>query len=101
MDNGSRIRSALETFTQDIRYSFRTLRRDAGLATFAILIVGLGVGASSTVFSLVNALMLRPLPFEDPERLAWIANDVVPGLSGQTVQVGHAQDLQSHSQSFA
>src|SRR5262245_17977682 len=38
----------LETVLQDIRYSFRTLRRDAGLATFAILIVGLGVGASST-----------------------------------------------------
>lgn len=92
---------AIETFIQDIRYSFRTLRRDAGLATFAILIVGLGVGASSTVFSVVNALMLRPLSFKDPERLAWIANDIVPGLSGQTVQVGHAQDLQSHSQSFA
>ena len=42
---------AIETFLQDVRYSFRTLRRDAGLATFAILIVGLGVGASSTIFS--------------------------------------------------
>ena len=92
---------ALETILQDIRYSFRTLRRDAGLAVFAILIVGLGVGASSTVFSVVNALLLRPLPFEGSERLAWIENSAVPGLSGQTVQVGHLQDLQAQSRSFS
>jgi len=91
----------LETILQDVRYSFRTLRRDAGLATFAILIIGLGVGASSTVFSVVNALLLRPLPFKDPERLAWIANSGVDGLSGATVQVRYLQDLQKQSQSFS
>src|SRR5262245_30311456 len=89
----------LESILQDVRYSFRTLRRDAGLATFAILIVGLGVGASSTVFSVVNALLLRPLPFEDPERLAWIANSGVDGLSRATAQVRYLQDLQQQSQS--
>jgi predicted permease len=91
---------ALDTILQDVRYSIRTLRRDAGLATFAILIIGLGVGASSTVFSVVNALLLRPLPFEDPERLAWIANSTVEGLSGSTVQVAHLQDLRAQSRSF-
>jgi len=45
------------------------LRRDAAFATFAILVVALGVGASSTVFSIVDALRVRPLPFRDPERL--------------------------------
>ena len=54
---------------QDLRYTFRTLRRDAGFTTFAILIVGLGIGASSVVFSVVNALMLRPLAFNDPAQL--------------------------------
>ena len=92
---------ALETILQDIRYSFRTLRRDAGLATFAILIIGLGVGASSTVFSVVNALLLRPLPFESPSRLAWIANSTVEGLSGATIQVAYLQDLRAQSQSFS
>ncbi len=92
---------ALDTILQDVRYSIRAMRRDAGLATFAILIVGLGVGASSTVFSVVNALLLRPLPFEEPERLAWIANSVAPGLSGETIQVGYLQDLQAQSQSFS
>jgi putative ABC transport system permease protein len=92
---------ALETVLQDVRYSLRTLRRDAGLATFAILIIGLGVGASSTVFSVINALLLRPLPFEGPERLAWVANSTVEGLSGSTVQVAYLQDLQAQSRSFS
>ena len=53
----------LEQIGQDLRYGFRGLRRDVGSTIFAILIVGLGIGASSTVFSVVNALLLRPLPF--------------------------------------
>ena len=51
---------AIGTLTQDLRYTVRTLRRDAGFAVFAIVIAGLGIGASSTVFSVVNALLLRP-----------------------------------------
>ena len=58
----------------DLRYTLRTLRRDSGFAAFAILIVGLGIGASATVFSVVDTLLLRPLPFRDPERLVWITN---------------------------
>ena len=59
---------------QDLSYAFRGMRRDAGFTVFMILIAGLGIGASSTVFSVVNALLLRPLPFRDPGRLVWIAN---------------------------
>ncbi len=92
---------SLDTLVQDIRYSFRTLRRDAGLALFAILIVGLGVGASVTVFSVVNALLLRPLPFRDPDSLAWVANGGNAGLSGATVQVAHLQAIQAQAQSFS
>src|SRR5262245_25202352 len=91
----------IDSILQDLRYTWRTLRRDAGFTTFAILIVGLGIGASSTVFSFVNALLLRPLPFRDPERLVWIANRDVSGLSGQTTQVGHMVDLRAQNQSFA
>src|ERR1041385_6607571 len=65
----------LDILRQDLRITFRTLRRDAGFTTFAILIVGLGIGASSTIFSVVSALLLRSLPFQDPGRLVWIAND--------------------------
>src|SRR5580692_50421 len=65
---------AADSILQDLRYAFRTLRRDSGFTAFAILIVGLGIGASATVFSVVDTLLLRPLPFQEPERLVWIAN---------------------------
>jgi predicted permease len=86
---------------QDVRYTLRTLRRDAGFASFAILIAGLGIGASATVFSVVNTLILRPLPFADPGALVWIANRDTSGLSGQTTQVGHMLDLRERTQSLS
>lgn len=89
-----------DSFLLDLRYAFRAMRRDAGFTTFAILIAGLGIGASSTVFSVVNAVLVRPLPFRDPERLVWIANHDTSGLSGQTTQVGHLLDLRERNRSF-
>lgn len=90
----------LETLMQDTRQALRTLRRDAGFTTFAVLTVALGIGASSTVFNIVNALLLRPLPFRDPARLVWIAGGAGEGLSGQTVQVSNLLDFQAQNQSF-
>jgi predicted permease len=92
---------ALDDLFQDLRYTVRTLRRDAGFATFAILIAALGIGASATVFSVVNTLILRPLPFGHPEQLVWIANRDTSGLSGQTTQVGHMLDLRQRAQSLS
>jgi predicted permease len=86
---------------QDLRYTFRTLRRDAGFAVFAILIAGLGIGASVTVFSVVNTILLRPLPFERPSELVWIANSDAAGLSGQTTQVGYMLDLRETTQTLS
>jgi predicted permease len=82
---------------QDLRHSFRGMRRDAGFTTFTILIAGLGIGASSTVFSVVNALLLRPLPFHDPGRLVWITN----GDDFTTTQSEHYSDLRELNQSFS
>src|ERR1700742_1913698 len=56
----------VESFLHDLRYGFRGMRRNAGSTVFAILIIGLGIGGASTVFSVINALLLRPLPFRDP-----------------------------------
>ena len=92
---------SLASIFQDVRYSVRTLRRDAGFTAFATVIIGLGIGGSTTVFSVVHALLVRALPFHDPERLVWIANHDSAGLSGPTTQVGHLLDLRARNRSFA
>jgi predicted permease len=93
----------IDSVRQDLRYTFRTLARDRAFTTFAVLIVGLGIGASSTVFSIVNTLLLRPLPFTDPTRLVWIANHNGEDgdMSGSTTQVSHFIDFRQQNQSFA
>jgi predicted permease len=83
--------------TRDLRYSLRGMRRDAAFTTFAILIAGLGIGASATVFSMVNALLLRPLPFRDPDRLVWVSN--IDNWSA--TQTEHYVDLRDANHSFS
>lgn len=89
----------VETLLQDLRYTFRILRRDIGFALFAILIMGLGIGASSLIFSVVNTLLIRPLPFKDAGSLVWIANK--KSVPEQTTQVGNLLDARATSKSFA
>ena len=84
----------------DVRNALRSMRFDRSAAVFSIAIVGLGIGASATVFSLCQALLLRPLPFEDPDRLVWIANGTSENLSAQTVQVVNLVELREQSRSL-
>jgi predicted permease len=94
----------LETLGQDLRYTIRTLRRDSAFAVFAVLIVGLGIGASCTIFSVLNTLLLRPLPFRDPGNLVWIKNNPnvdAKNLSGQTIQVNYLRSLSERTKSFS
>ncbi|WP_246153641.1 ABC transporter permease [Terriglobus albidus] len=58
---------------QDLRYTFRILLRDRGFAAISVLILALAIGANISVFSVVNSLLLRPLPFPESNRLVWIA----------------------------
>jgi predicted permease len=85
----------MSDLAQDLRHAFRGMRRDAGFTASAILIAGLGIGASATVFSVVNALLLRPLPFRDPERLVWIAN------VEWSMQVSQYLDFRERNKSFS
>jgi len=79
------------------------MKRDYGFTIFAILIVGLGVGASCTIFSVLNTILIRPLPFRDPGRLVWMANhtDDTNDMSGKTVQVNYLLDYRKLNKSFA
>ena len=59
----------LDVLLQDLRFTFRTLGRDRGFTVIAVVILGLGIGANITVFSVVNTILLRPLPLRNPQEL--------------------------------
>ncbi|HTI64114.1 MAG TPA: ABC transporter permease, partial [Gemmatimonadaceae bacterium] len=84
-----------ERLVQDVRFALRTLRRAPGFAIVAVLTIALGIGASTAIFSVVNATLLHPLPFPRPEQLVRIEDDLA-GLGARDVgmSVPEWQDLQ-------
>jgi len=96
-----RFRELVGDLRQDLHYAFRTLRRDLAFTVFAVAIIALGIGASATVFSVASALLLRPLPFAQPDRLVWIQNGNDPGLSAQTAQVNPYLTMVRENRSFS
>ena len=80
----------LENLAQDVRYGLRTLRKSPGFACVVILTMALGIGATTAIFSVVDATLLRPLPFPEPERLV-ILQDDLPGLGARDVGMSPAE----------
>jgi len=91
----------MHTLWQDIRYGMHTLLKSPGFTLVAVVALALGIGANTAIFSVVNAVLLRPLPYKNPERLVmmWQTN-LRQGIGQDSVAAPNFLDWREQSQSF-
>src|SRR4029078_3534945 len=93
-------RDNMDIFLQDLRFGIRGLLRRPAFSIVAAVTIALGIGANTAIFSVVNAVLIRPLPYRQPDRLALIV-----GTQGKTNQQGDVyadyQDWRARTHSFA
>jgi putative ABC transport system permease protein len=89
----------LDDFRQDLRFTIRALRRSPGFAAVAVLTLALGIGMTTAVFSVFNAVVLRPVAYPDPERLVWLSTFDADGNAG-VVTAPDFVDWREQAESF-
>src|SRR5215468_4703829 len=90
---------SMETLWHDLRYGLRMLLKNPGFTTIAVLTLALGIGANTAIFSVVNTVLLRPLPYAEPERLMWLW-DTIPQLSTAPTSLPEFIDWKEQNRSF-
>src|SRR5262245_59217096 len=95
--------SLMNSLWQDLRYGARTLFKNPGFSLIAALTLALGIGANTAIFSVVNAVLLKPLPFKEPERLVMVWNRGAEAAGGDRTPLAVADllDWRAQSRSFA
>src|ERR1700736_5466349 len=91
----------MDNLLQDLRYGIRTLAKNPGFATVAILTLALGIGANTAIFSVVQRVLLQLPPYKQPESLVQIFNTYFPAWPQLGLSPGDFQDFRRQQQSFS
>lgn len=90
----------METLLRDIRYGIRSLLKRPGFTMIALIALALGIGANTAIFSLVNAVLLQPLPFAEPDRLVWMWGNIRNGGNRASVSPLDFLDYRQQNTTF-
>src|SRR5215831_1511062 len=89
----------METLLREVRYGIRSLLKRPAFTTIGLITLALGIGANTAIFSVVNAVLLRPLPYDDPERIVWLW-DTQPQLATTPTSLPDFLGWKEQNQSF-